>query len=109
MKVFFTIILLLLGTSGYSFSEEYRAEDGDIIFQTSRSTQSLVIQLATKSKYTHMGILFIKNDKPVVFEAIEPVKFTPFGDWIDCGDGKHYVVKRLSKAQANRFCQFDFF
>jgi len=32
--------------------------NGDIIFQTSRSSQSKAIQLATNSKYSHMGIIY---------------------------------------------------
>lgn len=32
-------------------------KNGDIIFQTSKSNQSKAIQLATDSKYSHMGII----------------------------------------------------
>ena len=99
VKRFFMIILIVLGTSGYSFSEEYLPEDGDVIFQTSSSIQSLAIQLATKSKYSHVGIVYIQNGRPFVFEAIEPVMFTPFADWVDRGDDGHYIVKRLLKAK----------
>ena len=33
-------------------------KEGDIIFQTSTSSQSKAIQLATHSKYSHVGIIF---------------------------------------------------
>jgi uncharacterized protein YycO len=46
-----------------------------------------------------MGIVYLKNDQPFVFEAVEPVKLTPFSDWIARGEGGHYVVKRLSNAR----------
>lgn len=46
-----------------------------------------------------MGIIHIKNGRPFVFEAVEPVKLTPFRDWVARGDGGHYVVKRLSNAK----------
>ena len=36
-------------------------QTGDIIFQTSNSNQSKAIQLATHSKYSHVGILYKKN------------------------------------------------
>jgi hypothetical protein len=68
---------------------------GDIIFQSSLSGQSHAIQLATKSRYSHCGILLEKNGKLQVFEAVQPVKFTPFEQWIRQGDNQHYVVKRL--------------
>lgn len=71
-------------------------EDGDIIFQTSRSAQSKAVQLATGSKWSHCGILFHYNGKPSVLEAIEPVKITPLASWIARGDGGHYVIKRYA-------------
>ena len=73
-------------------------QDGDIIFQTSKSQQSKAIQLATRSRYSHVGIIFKKNKKLYVFEAVQPVKFTPFETWIAQGERQHYVVKRLKKA-----------
>lgn len=72
----------------------YVPQQGDIIFQTSRSSQSLAIQKATGSVYSHMGIIFIKNSKPYVLEASSKVKYTPINDWVNRGvDGK-YVIKR---------------
>ena len=99
MHKIFIILLLFISSSGYSCSKEYKAQNGDIIFQTSQSSQSVAIQRATKSKYSHMGIVYIKNGQPFVFEAIEPVKLTPFVDWVARGVGGHFVVKRLSKAR----------
>jgi len=91
-------ILILLGVIFYGCTTEYQAQNGDIIFQTSRSSQSAAIQRATKSKYSHMGIVYIKNGQLFVFEAIEPVQLTPFREWIARGEGEHFVVKRLLKA-----------
>lgn len=72
-------------------------QNGDIIFQTSTSEQSKAIQLATHSKYSHVGILYYSEKKQdyFVFEAIQPVKETPLNEWIERGANKHYVVKRL--------------
>lgn len=77
-------------------SEELK--DGDIIFQTSQSSQSKAIQLATGSKYSHCGLIFkrkIEQDDWCVLEAVQPVKWTPLTEWINRGEGRHYVVKRL--------------
>ncbi|MCB0402255.1 MAG: YiiX family permuted papain-like enzyme [Flavobacteriales bacterium] len=74
-------------------------QDGDIIFQTSKSAQSKAIQLATGSKYSHVGIIYLKNNKTFVYEAVQPVKLTPLKDWIKRGEGSHYVVKRLKDAK----------
>jgi Orthopoxvirus protein of unknown function (DUF830). len=72
--------------------------DGDIIFHTSRSSQSVAIQRATGSKYSHMGLVVLRHGKPYVFEAISTVQFTPLDRWIARGNGGHFVVKRLRNA-----------
>lgn len=76
-----------------------RVQEGDIIFHTSRSAQSLAIQQATGSRYSHMGIILLRDGKPYVFEAVATVKFTPLAAWIDRGEKKHFVVKRLKNAE----------
>lgn len=73
-------------------------QEGDVIFQTSRSAQSLAIQLATHSRYSHMGVVLLQAGKPFVFEASATVRYTPLQDWINRGQGQHYVVKRLRDA-----------
>jgi len=78
--------------------QEQQFQEGDIIFQTSLSAQSKAIQLATNSKYSHVGILFMDKGDWYVFEAIQPVKSTPLKQWIDRGKDKYYVVKRLKNA-----------
>lgn len=69
-------------------------KDGDIIFQTSLSNQSKAIQLATKSKYSHCGIIYKDGNDFYVFEAIQPVTTTPLSKWIARGENGKYVVKR---------------
>ena len=69
--------------------------DGDIIFQTSQSDQCKAIQLATKSIYSHCGIIFKEGNEFYVWEAVQPVKKTPLKSWIKHGENDHFVVKRL--------------
>ena len=71
--------------------------DGDIIFHTSRSAQSAAIQKATHSPYSHVGVIFIRDGKPFVFEAIATVRYTPLEAWIARGDQGRFVVKRLKQ------------
>ena len=73
-------------------------KNGDLIFQTSLSSQSKAIQLATNSKYSHCGIVYSDNGQFYVFEAIQPVKTTPLDKWIARGENGHYVIKRLKNA-----------
>jgi uncharacterized protein YycO len=69
--------------------------DGDIIFQTSTSTQSEAVQQATHSRFSHMGVIFTRSGSPYVLEASATVRYTPLRDWIARGRGGDYVVKRL--------------
>lgn len=91
-----TIVLLLVAMSfACSASAEYEPKDGDIIFQTSLSSQSYAIQAATNSRYSHVGIVYVYQGLPHVYEAIGPVKTTPLDQWIKRGENGHFVVKRL--------------
>jgi uncharacterized protein YycO len=74
--------------------------EGDIIFQSSASGQSMAIQLATHSPFSHCGILLKKGNELMVFEAVQPVKFTSIEQWIERGDNHYYVVKRLHNADS---------
>ena len=73
-------------------------QDGDIIFQTSQSEQCEAIRIATNSKFSHCGIIYIEKEKPYVYEAVQPVKTTPLDEWITHGENNDYVVKRLKNA-----------
>jgi hypothetical protein len=71
--------------------------DGDLIFHTSRSEQSLAIQRATHSPYSHVGLVFHRDGKPFVFEAVATVRYTPLAQWIARGTDGKYVVRRLKQ------------
>lgn len=73
-------------------------QEGDIIFQTSVSGLSSAIQLATRSKYSHCGIIFKDKGTLYVLEAVQPVLATPLDKWIARGEKGKFVVKRLSNA-----------
>ncbi|MGV3459642.1 MAG: YiiX family permuted papain-like enzyme [Flavobacterium sp.] len=101
MRYFFMLIFLgLFSCKRESIADAIALKNGDLIFQTSKSAQSKAIQLATKSKYSHCGIIYKDGDNYFVFEAIQPVTTTPLQDWIDRGEGSHYVVKRLKDSTA---------
>ncbi len=75
-------------------------KDGDIIFQTSLSSQSKAIQAATHSTYSHCGLVLSDSmGNLFVFEAIQLVSKTPLEEWIKKGEEKHFVVYRLKNSQ----------
>ncbi|MBP4138644.1 YiiX family permuted papain-like enzyme [Flavobacterium geliluteum] len=77
---------------------ESKLKDGDIIFQTSQSPQCEAVRIATNSKFSHCGIIYAIDGKWFVFEAVQPVKLTPFNEWIQHGKDNNYVIKRLKNA-----------
>ena len=78
--------------------DQVELKNGDLIFQTSLSKQSKAIQLATKSNYSHCGIIYKNGNDFYVFEAVQPVKRTPLDEWIARGKNGHFVIKRLINA-----------
>lgn len=81
-----------------SFPDTTGLREGDLIFQTTTSGQSLAVQMATKSKYSHCGIIFKEGNSFYVLEAVQPVKQTPLNEWIGHGHEGKFVVKRLKNA-----------
>jgi uncharacterized protein YycO len=79
-------------------ADQDEIKNGDLIFQTSLSPQSNAIQLATKSKYSHCGLIYKDGNNFYVFEAVQPVKRTPLDKWIARGQDGKYVIKRLKNA-----------
>jgi uncharacterized protein YycO len=69
-------------------------KDGDLIFQKSHSSQSLAVEKATNSIYSHCGIIFKEDSNYFVLEAVQPVSICELSEWIARGKEKHYVIKR---------------
>ena len=94
------LVILILAAAGifsipYSFQTENKFKTGDIIFIVNPSGQGKAIQLATGSKYTHVGIIIKEKTETYVYHAVEPVMVSTLSDFIAfSADGK-YVVKRL--------------
>jgi hypothetical protein len=86
----------------FAFQSKLDSEylEGDIIFQSSNSSQCNAIKLATHSEYSHVGMITIQNDKPYVLEAVEPVCLTPLNSWIARGTGEHFTRMRLKKRES---------
>jgi Permuted papain-like amidase enzyme, YaeF/YiiX, C92 family len=69
---------------------------GDVIFQNSRSAQSLAILLATDSPFTHVGIVdFDDSGNPVVLEAVRTTRATPLQHWVSQGEGGDVAIYRM--------------
>ena len=71
--------------------------EGDVIFQTSKSQQSPLIQIGTRSKITHCGIIVMRGGKPYVLETLKTLVLTPLDKFIARGEEGKYWIKRSSK------------
>lgn len=71
--------------------------EGDVIFQTSQSNQSPLIQIGTRSHITHCGIVVMKDGKPYVLETLKTLVLTPLDKFIARGKDGKYWLKRSDK------------
>lgn len=90
-----SVAVLLLIAGAVTTRAAGALQDGDLVFHTSRSAQSEAIQRATHSPYSHVGVIFHRDGKPFVLEAIATVRYTPLAQWIARGVGGRYVVRRV--------------
>lgn len=71
--------------------------EDDVIFQTSQSQQSPLIQIATQSTISHCGIIIIKDGKTYVLETLKTLVLTPLDKFIARGKDGKYWLKRSNK------------
>lgn len=71
--------------------------EGDVIFQTSQSEQSPLIQIGTRSKISHCGIIVMRGGKPYVLETLKTLVLTPLDKFIARGEEGKYWIKRSKK------------
>jgi uncharacterized protein YpmB len=72
-------------------------KEGDVIFQTSQSSQSPLIQIGTRSHITHCGIIVMRDGKPYVLETLKTLVLTPLDKFIARGKEGKYWLKRSDK------------
>jgi hypothetical protein len=95
--VFVISLIFSFKVSATSRNVQPKFQDGDIVLQTSQSYQSQAIQLATHSKWSHVGIIFYKGTTPYVYEARGPVGFRSLKAFVSSGVGGKYLVRRLKQ------------
>ena len=90
-------LLCLFTTVSCSRPDAIELKEGDIVFQTSKSSQSKYIIAATRSPWSHCGIIIEKPDGLYVLEAISTVSLTPYQQWVERGRGQRVGVKRYTE------------
>jgi len=102
----FILLITSLFSIGYNIPD---LKDGDIIFQTSASKQSELLETVTKSKYTHVGIIVKSSNKFYVAEASSKVKITPLERFISKGKNHRYMVLRSNEINESKFLKMKTF
>lgn len=88
------IILVFILISLKTLSQ-HNLQNGDLIFIESQSGQGKAIQLATNSKWTHIGIIFIESGKTYVYHAVNPVSKNTLEEFISLSKNGIFKIKRL--------------
>jgi hypothetical protein len=102
---FLKYLLILMGLAGILYDARSALiplnpamlRDGDLIFQTSTSSQSMAIMLATRSAASHMGIVKKTGKNVVIIEAVGPVQETSLQKWLQHGVFTRVTVARHQK------------
>lgn len=96
----FAALAMSIGYAQYYKSQTYNPydlRDGDIVFQETNSNQGKAVKAATNSRWTHVGLVFFRDNKPMVIEAVQPVKITPLPQFI-ARSPKSFYAMRLKEA-----------
>jgi hypothetical protein len=81
---------------GFVAYYRYKPQEGDVIFQSLPYSRLVnAIEGATRSPFSHCGIVAKENGRWVVYEALEPIGATPLGKFISRGRGGAFEVYRL--------------
>lgn len=77
---------------------DFLPQNGDLVFQTSKSQLGPALEIATGSIVTHLGVILIDSDTVFVYEAAGLVRRIPLERWIGFGVERKFCVKRLKNA-----------
>jgi hypothetical protein len=100
MKLKLIAILSLSFNVSVFAAENTSYQTGDIIFQSSENPTNKAIELATHSKFSHVGVVLNVQGELQVLEAANPVvSLTPLKQFVQRGTGGYYEVLRLNQAE----------
>lgn len=78
----------------------YALREGDIVFHGNGGGQNDAIREATGSPYTHCGLVFEKDGRLMVFEAVQPVRSTSVDAFIGRSLPGTFHARRLKDPPA---------
>jgi hypothetical protein len=87
LKVLTLFLTVTLSTQAGWFSKHHphpsyhNLRAGDIVFQDTGGQQGEAVRTATKSPFTHCGVVFENQGTLYVLEAVQPVSVTTLASW----------------------------
>jgi hypothetical protein len=101
------VILLFGAASCVRIGTPYEPKEGDIVFQSLRQTELVrMIEGASKSKFSHCGVVFRIQDDWKVIEAYGNVHYTPLSRWLARGRDGGYAVYRFDERYTGKMKDF---
>ena len=96
MGLLFRLVCLgaLIGVAEATQPPEVALQNGDVVLQASTSERSALIRKASRSPYSHVGVVERAKDGVFVLEAVQPVSRTPLAAWVKRGEGGWVTVLR---------------
>lgn len=71
--------------------------EGDIVFTGSKAGQGEAVSAATGSPYTHCGVVFSREGRLMVLEAVQPVRVVPLETFMKGGSAGDFAARRLKR------------
>lgn len=96
MDLLFRLMCLgaLIGVAGGTQPADVSFQSGDVVLQASQSERSALIRKASRSPYSHVGLVEVAPDGIFVIEAVQPVSRTPLLKWAARGKDGWVTVLR---------------
>ena len=100
--VLVAMLLAVLGALAYAFGPacaaywDYQPQEGDVIFQSLPHSRLVnAIEGATRSPFSHCGVVGKQDGRWVVYEAYDGVGATPLREFLFRGRNQGFAVYRL--------------
>ncbi len=89
--------LVMLFSPAVSAAKEkpYVIREGDVVFSSSKEGQGNAVIIATRSPYSHCGIVFQHEGKMMVLEAVQPVGVVSLQTFMARSDAGTFMARRL--------------
>lgn len=92
------LVLAVIPSLHAKEGEPFALREGDIVFSSSIRGQGEAIMAATASPYTHCGVVFEKDGRLMVLEAVQPEGVTTLENFMAKGRPENFAARRLKVA-----------